>query len=92
MLTSIDLRDLTGRALHTFWQAFLAVVGATWAASGLDIGSITDLDSARRFGLGALAALAAAALSAGKTTMLALLAQRREARTEAQDTQPLPGA
>jgi hypothetical protein len=68
------LKDLALRALHTFWQSFLAVIGVTWAASGLNVSQITSVDSAKRFVLAALIAVAAAALSAVKTTVKALAA------------------
>ncbi len=68
------VKDLAVRALHTFWQSFVAVIGVTWAASGLNISQITGVDSAKRFGLAALVALAAAGLSAVKTTVKATAA------------------
>ena len=69
MTLTVNLRDLALRALHTFWQSFVAVVGVTYAASGLNVGQIVDVDSAKRFALALLAAVGAAALSALKTTI-----------------------
>jgi hypothetical protein len=69
---SIDVKDLAVRAVHTFWQSFLAVIGVTWAASGLDISQITDIESAKKFALAALAAVGAALLSAVKSTIKTL--------------------
>lgn len=68
---SIDIRDLLIRAFHTFWQSFVAVLGVTWAASGIDVSQITDIDSAKKIVVAALAAVGAAALSALKTTVKA---------------------
>ena len=69
---TVNLRDLALRALHTFWQSFVAIIGVTYAASGLNVGQIVDVDSAKRFALALLAAVAAAALSAVKTTVKSL--------------------
>ena len=70
---TIDPRELALRALHTFWQAFIAVLAVTWTASGLDVGQLTDLASAKKLLLAVAAAVLAAALSAAKTTVRELL-------------------
>lgn len=71
-LTKAQLEDLAKRAGHTFWQAFVAVIGVTWLASGLNVNQITDIASAKRFAVAALVAVGAAALSAAKSTVAAL--------------------
>jgi len=65
--------DAAKRAGHTFWQAFTAVIGVTWAASGLDVHQVVSVASGERFAIAALAAVGAAALSALKTTLLAVM-------------------
>lgn len=77
MKLNIDARDLLLRALHTFWQAFVAAAGVAWAASGLDVSQIVDLDSAKKFAVALGIAVAGAALSAVKTTVASLLAGGR---------------
>ena len=63
------LPDLAKRALHTFWQAFVAALGVTWAASGIDVSQITDIAAVKKVGLALVLAVVAAALSALKTTI-----------------------
>jgi hypothetical protein len=61
------------RAAHTYWQSFAGVLGVTWAASGLNLSQVTDLSSAKRFGLAALTAVLAAALAAARTSVKPVL-------------------
>lgn len=70
----MDMRDLLIRAAHTFWQAFTAVLAATFLASGINVSQIVDVDSAKRIGLAVLAAVSASALSAAKSTLAGMLA------------------
>ena len=80
------MNDLVKRALHTFWQAFVAAVGIAYAASGLDVSTVTDLNSAKKFGWSLVLALGAAALSAVKTT----IAQLTESSAISDDEDPDP--
>jgi hypothetical protein len=62
--------EIASRAAHTFWQSFTGLMGAWWTASGLDlVHQVTNVSTADRFATGALAAVAASAASAVKTTL-----------------------
>lgn len=65
-------REIGSRAFHTWWQAFAASLAVAWASSGLDVSQVTDVDSAKRVLLALALAVGAAALSAVKTTWLAI--------------------
>lgn len=80
--------DMAKRAGHTFWQAFIAVIGVTWAASGLDVSQIVDVASGERFAVAALTAAGAAALSAFKTTLLAIMNDPADYIGEHEETAP----
>ena len=67
------MRDLIFRSIHTLWQFFAAALAVTWAASGLDVSQVTDVDSAKRFGIAAFGAVVAALLSALKSTVSAIV-------------------
>jgi hypothetical protein len=65
-------------ALHTFWQAFVALLGIWWVASGLALfSSVSDVASARRVAVAVGTAVLAAALSALKSTIKTVLAERK---------------
>lgn len=77
-MTKTQILDALTRAGHTLWQAFLAALAVTWAASGLDVSQVTDVDSAKRFGIAAFGAVVAALLSAVKSTVAAVVAKPGE--------------
>lgn len=60
------VKDLGARALHTFWQAFVAGLVVMWAASGLDVSDLVTVASWHKVLVMLLAAAGAAALSTVK--------------------------
>lgn len=82
------LLDLVKRAANTFWQAFTATFGAVYAASGLDVTTVTDLSSGQKFLSGLVVAVLAAALSAGKTTLRGLADARYQPAADAPAIDP----
>lgn len=85
----MDWRNLAERAAHTWWEAFSAVVGVTWAASGVGMDKVTDWSSAQHFAIGAVAAVGAAALSAAKTTVKELFGGTASAKVSYLKHDPL---
>lgn len=92
------LRPALRPALHTLWQTFVAVLAVWWFASGADLAkSVTDVASAKRFGLALAAAAVAALLSAAKTTIASVIDARGATGTPVVTTAPFtpltgPGA
>jgi hypothetical protein len=71
------LKSILIPAGHTFWQAFLALVGVWWTAAGAGLfSSVTDVADGKRVAIAAGTAVLAAALSALKSTIRTLVAER----------------
>lgn len=81
------VRDVAKRAAHTWWQAFGGLLAVEWGSAGIDIQSLhdlTDMSTVQKVG----AAVAAAALAAGGSTVKSLLANvklRKRAKHVATD-------
>jgi hypothetical protein len=72
---AVNTKDLAKRALHTFWQAFLAALLVAYAASGLNVSQVVDMGSAKKFAFALGVAVLGAVLSAVKTTLASFIGQ-----------------
>lgn len=62
-LAQVQGNDTVQRAEHTFWQAAVASLMASYAASGADLSQMTDVSTVQRIAGSAVVAGLAASLS-----------------------------
>ena len=71
------LDDLLTRAFHTLWQTAAPLAVVLWTASGLSLGQLANVDGRQKAYVAIVVPLAAACLSALKTTALAYFKANR---------------
>lgn len=71
------LDDLLTRAFHTLWQTAAPLAVVLWTASGLSLGQLASVDGRQKAYVAIVVPLAAACLSALKTTALAYFKANR---------------